>query len=429
MLRTLDRIADARLEACRRWPYAATAILSLIPVSKPDMPHAAAVDARWRLYYNADRLANMGEPELAFVIQHEVSHLLLRHHRRGAKVLKGNCPRRAFLWNAACDIAIHCLLASDGVVIPDGCLTAERYGFADGLSAEEYFGLLMAEEKDQDDPQGSQDSQSPSQDDASPSSGSCSDGQQRPWEDSLEDTPMTPGETEQADGDSAGEGDGDEGLDDTDTDAICQAVAESASNRSGGGSGGLARVADHLIEPAVSIERLLRMAIASTSQKVKSGGGHSSYRRLSRRPAVGGALRARTVTPCPSIAVIIDTSGSMRSDDIALALGMIAKCLRSLSSQDGVRVITGDCYAASDQTAFHPRQVDLVGGGGTDMGELIETVANGKNRPDLILCVTDGVTPWPDRRTAMPVVACLTREFPSRSYPIPSWMKHVCLKR
>lgn len=456
----LDRIADARLEACRRWRYASTAILSLRPVESHQLQAAAAVDARWRMYYNPAVLASESDEDLIFTIQHEVAHLLLRHHKRGAGFLVGNCPNRLELWNIACDVAIHSLLASDGIVVRDDFYTASDFGFDEGLSAEEYFGLLLDRDKEQSDDaddddgsdgqgQGNQAGGSggapgdssesgessdgdgdagngPSDGDDGQSSpgtgGSCADGQQRPWEHSLEESPIS----------SEGEAESDDapaGLGDCDTDAICQAVADAAANGRGQGSGGLSRVADHLVEPEVSIERLLRYAIAATSAKVKSGGGHSSYRRLSRRPAVGGALRARAVTPEPNIAVIIDTSGSMQSDDTALAMGMIAKCLRSLHCQDGVRVITGDCWAASDQRAFHPRQVELVGGGGTDMELIIMDVAGGKNRPDLILCVTDGETPWPDKPTKMPVAACVTRRGPSRYYPIPSWMKTVFLKR
>ena len=49
------------------------------------MPHAAAIDRFGRFYYNADRLKEMTNEELAFVIQHETLHVLMGHPERVQK--------------------------------------------------------------------------------------------------------------------------------------------------------------------------------------------------------------------------------------------------------------------------------------------------------------------------------------------------------
>ena len=41
------------------------------------------------------------------------------------------------------------------------------------------------------------------------------------------------------------------------------------------------------------------------------------------------------------------------------------------------------------------RDVELLGGGGTDMGAGLAKAAELRPRPDLIIVLTDGYTPWP----------------------------------
>ncbi len=68
-------------------------------------------------------------------------------------------------------------------------------------------------------------------------------------------------------------------------------------------------------------------------------------------------------------------------------------------------------YAAD--TAVHcltgplSRQISLTGGGGTDMGGAIATVLAARRVPDLVVVITDGLTPWPARRPRQDVIAVL----------------------
>ena len=477
----LNRVAIARHTACLEWPYAATAILSLTPIISRTMTPTAAVDARWRLYVNPDTLSGWDDKKLTFVMKHEVAHLLLRHHVRGKRVLSPSADQSMFMdWNKAADIAIHSLMEADRLTIPADALRAKMFGFREGLSVEEYYGLLRRK-RDEDSrkamlppPQksASNDGNKPADPGAGPGvdsgtdtdssdhqntdkkpvdlstspkvsddnqheqpadhGGSCSDGQQREWEYSIDEQPFGKGNSSSQDGTGQSEGDGGDsmpgGLGESDTDQICKDVSEAATNGRGVGSGGLARIADHMKEPTFSPERLLRSILAKKLRQSTSGGGTTSYKRPARRPPIAGEIRAKTYRPNPDICFLLDTSGSMGRDDLNLCTGLVSKCLRSLSFNGGVRVVSGDTKVSVDKKIFRATEVKMIGGGGTDMGRLITEIAEGKNPPDLILCATDGITPWPKKKLKVPVVACITRHTMDSYYKVPDWMKVVYLK-
>jgi predicted metal-dependent peptidase len=100
------------------------------------------------LKYNPDWLLSLSADERVAILAHEVLHCSNAHHvRRG--------ERDNDLWNIACDLAVNGLLKDTGFQMPQGVLYAERQGFAEGLSAEEYYDLLPYEPHTQgDDPGG-----------------------------------------------------------------------------------------------------------------------------------------------------------------------------------------------------------------------------------------------------------------------------------
>jgi predicted metal-dependent peptidase len=149
-----------------------------------------------------------------------------------------------------------------------------------------------------------------------------------------------------------------------------------------------------------------------------------SYRRPSRRASVAGnvvlpALRR----PVPEVAVVCDTSGSMTEDLLAMALTEVEGLLRSLGLARQVRVLACDVAVAPAQRVSSARQVELVGGGGTDMGAGIAAAARLRPRPAVTVVLTDGYTPWPAQPPrGMRVVIGLLGE---RAPDAPDWARAV----
>ena len=70
----------------------------------------------------------------------------------------------------------------------------------------------------------------------------------------------------------------------------------------------------------------------------------------------------------------------------------------------------------------------LTGGGGTDIRAGIAAASKLKPQPTLIIVLTDGETPWPDRRPPIPVIIAVIRtprRDPTSAYPIPWWAHTV----
>jgi predicted metal-dependent peptidase len=135
----------------------------------------------------------------------------------------------------------------------------------------------------------------------------------------------------------------------------------------------------------------------------------------------------------PRIAVFVDTSGSMEDDDFGLALGMINKIIGSFRLNDGIHIITGDTEAKTQvHAAGHVSKLKLKGGGGTDVGEIINTgLSLLTATPHVAVAITDGYTEWPklEKDIGLPVLAVITR--PKRDngyYQIPSWIETLYLK-
>ena len=128
--------------------------------------------------------------------------------------------------------------------------------------------------------------------------------------------------------------------------------------------------------------------------------------------------------PVPRVTVIVDTSGSVAEDMLGLAWTEVHGCLRSL----GIRRDLLTVYAA-DVTVHllrgpPQRQKALIGGDGTDMAEAIGAVLAARLVPDLVVVITDGLTPWPAARPCRDVIVALLPTTVDRPAP-PPWAQVV----
>jgi hypothetical protein len=187
--------------------------------------------------------------------------------------------------------------------------------------------------------------------------------------------------------------------------------------------GGLLRWAEEVLRPKVNWRAVLAAELRRAVAEV-SGAVDYSYRRPSRRSAVAGRVVLPALRrPVPEVAVVCDTSGSMTADLLAMVLAEVEGLLRALGLARQVRVLACDTAVAPARRVSSARQVQLFGGGGTDMGAGIAAAAALRPRPGVTVVLTDGYTPWPPQapKGTRVVVGLLGEQAPDA----PPWARAV----
>ncbi|MFE9850593.1 VWA-like domain-containing protein [Streptomyces sp. NPDC005576] len=381
----MEKLMAARLHAVKVRPYLAAALFALHVVEDRSVP-TMAVDAYWRCYVSPGFVARTPLEELAGVWVHEVSHLLRDHHGRSERYAREHekyGPGERLRRNIAADFEINDDIYGDGLPMPTGAVLPSLLRLSHGLLMEEYLrqssmsGLAA--------------------DLAWLDCGSGADGHDRPWELGA---------------------DGARKLSNHQRDAIRFRVAEGIKGRPGNAPEGWRRWADDAFHPPQPWRRLLGAAVRSAAGAPGPGEDHS-YRRPSRRSAaLPGVLLPSLRRMPPRVCVVIDTSGSVSDAELGSALLEVAAIARAVGGRrDAVSVISCDAAAGVAVPLCRAEKIELVGGGGTDLRSGFARALRSRPRPDVIVALTDGQTPWPSAPPPCRTVVGLFPRFagPARS--------------
>ncbi|WP_265295529.1 DUF2201 family putative metallopeptidase [Streptomyces sp. SHP 1-2] len=384
----LDRakLLAARYRAAESRPYLASALYALTVVPSQRV-RTMAVDRYWRCYVAPAFVDATGVEELAGVWIHEAAHLLRDHHGRADRLPAAD-QRDPLRINIAQDCEINDDLVSDGLRLPPGALEPRLFGLPEGLLFERYLPDIPASCPHR------------------PDCGSGAHGAPVPWD---------LGERGGQDGQDAEGGAGTTGLGPAEAEALRRRTAQAirAHPRSRGTvPAGWRRWAEQLLEPTVDWRTALTGAVREAAAWA-GGAVDYTYRRPSRRtPALGGRVVLPSLRrPLPRVAVVVDTSGSMGEDDLAAALAEVSGVLREVGvggNRVTVLACDADVHAVARVTAVD--QVELAGGGGTDMTVGIRRALAAQDPPNIVVVLTDGHTPWPPEPVSARLIAALIGE-------------------
>jgi predicted metal-dependent peptidase len=384
-------------------PYLAHALYALVPVAEPAIPRMTC-DERWRLYVNPDWLTATDVPDIGRELAHLTWHLLLDHADRARD--QHVDASTAQQWTEATDATIvHTLQA--GGLSPADLVGASDLGLPEARSAEEYFALISRLEVPPE----------PDRPDQSPvpptvGCGSAGDGVRREHE-------LPP------DADVGG-------IETEDARDIRRRVAieyDAFERQHGRGDrpGDALRWSKRILEPTVRWEPLLAGAVRRAAGWA-NGRTDYTYSRPSRRQSTSPRILLPGMRrPLPSVAVVIDTSGSVDDTLLGQALGEVEGALRGLGvGESSLAVFSCDAAVHQVQRVRRASDAQLAGGGGTDMRVGIRAAHQQRPRPDVIVVLTDGWTPWPEQPPpGSAVIAGLLgrdrRELP----PTPDWATRV----
>jgi predicted metal-dependent peptidase len=385
----LDRakLAAARLWASAQMPYLASALFACEIVPETGTG-TVSIDQGWRLHADARAVDKLDVPELGRLVIHLCGHVVRSHgdRARAAGVRKDIDRAR---WTRCADAEINDDLPPELIAqsAPD---TPQRLGFVPGKLAEDYYAPTMDGFREWD-------------------CGSGADGDPRPGEDDT------------------GRGLGPQarkllGL------QVALEIQSQEAREPGSVPGGWRRWAEMMLPSKVDWRRMLaaevRRAVARAAGQVDY-----SYRRPARRADLTPELLLPAMhRPLPEIAVVCDTSNSMHDELLGRALSEIDAVIKRTGLRNRqVRVLAVDTTVQAVQRASSALQLELAGGGGTDMGAGIAAAAALTPRPSVLIVLTDGFTPWPERPPrGIPVIVGLLKQGAEHGlWPAPEWARVI----
>lgn len=431
-------VTKAKLTAKGWMPYLSHVLSSMRTYIGHEVP-TMAVDDIGRLYVNEDWVQKFTPKQVAYVLLHEVLHVVLSHARRRKAVIPNPNEETAYYWNVAADLCIQQMLArhhaayepESGIKI-EGSIEGVPFlsipGLKRGMTTEAYFSVLMSyfgnkpkvpqpqgggvlpvPRNDGDGGSGDTQAGNPGDQDAEQGepqaldpkhAGSGSDGIKRPYEkpSKLAEQAMMESKLREVE---------------------VKAEQQEASSP-GTVPGELRESLKARLHPQPDPFDQLRSVVAR-SVASPLGADEHTYRRLNRRQPLNAARLRGVVRFAPECSVILDTSGSMCDDSTqARALSAVAQGLRKVQRP---RIVQFDTRVTDAKRLSSMKHFEWCGGGGTDMAEAIEQ-EDREQKPDAIVLITDSETGWPDKKPKARVIVAVCRKSPWEKR-IPAWAKVV----
>lgn len=336
----------------RRPQDAFFATLALRLRAEPDWDCPTAATDGQKLLYNPEWFAGLAAEACQGVVAHEVLHCALTHHSRR----QARDPTR---WNIAADLSVNPILLDAGYALPAGRFMPGEGRFVDlprGKSAEAYYALVPAE-----DPSGGRE----------PGSGGDPGGcgaVREPGDGSPAATRQSAAEWQ-----------------------IAVTQARLVAQQRGSLPGGLDRLVEQVLQPAVDWREVLRSFVAQHARNDYSW--LPPNRRFIHAGLYLPGLRSEELG---DVVLAVDTSGSIGPDVLdrfaAEAQGILDAydCTLHIVHHDR-RVQRVDTWQPSDG----PLELHPVGGGGTDHRPVFAMIEREGWRPTCLVCLTDLASVFP----------------------------------
>ena len=334
------------------------------------------------LHINTEWTKSIPDDEIFGVLAHEIMHSMLRHAERGG-------GKQEEFWGMAADMAINASLVQSDIKLPGGALLPPREHYE--AAAEELYTLLLEEQIN-----------APKNYDPDKATQGCmpQKGNQQ-GEDQSQGQGEAPGESGDGEGEGDGEGQG-QGKSDGETAsnrAFGEMIAQAQNYSRGTGT---AKVMARMFAPKpvkTLWERLIRK-VANRAQ-AKGGRDTQSFTRVNRRSGSSDIIFPGWQSTSPTVAVLIDTSGSVSDEMLRASLSSVIKIAGLTSVRMFLALHDGVCYYSgwlNPETTVEKLSTLCTARGGTDPRGAFEALAKAKGRFDAAVYLTDGeVGTYPDK--------------------------------
>ena len=377
-MKPIEKVIAGRVRLLFRTVFFGTLITHLQLKEVPDLnPPTMATDGR-SLFFHPEFSEKLSKPEMEFVLAHEVLHLaLLSHLRRGTRDPK--------LWNYATDYCINLLLKDEHFQLLPDCLIDEKFR---DWSAEKIYNWF------QDNP------------DEQPQGGGSSVGEVM----------------------DAGTGDGGEPMtaeqvaaETSRMKAQIQAAVQ-AARKAGNLPGSIENLIEEICAPRANWKEILRRFV---TEKAYSDWNFAqcNTRILAQTGIITPVLDGDELG---ELALIVDTSGSVREEELQQFGGEISDILESYPCKVSIvycdtRVNRVDEFSNEDL----PLQFHIVGRGGTQMLPAFQYVTDNLDECAAIILYSDShVFDWAEiPQPDCPVLMAHTER--NVSTDTPEWVERI----
>lgn len=376
----LYKITKARTELIRTQPFFGTLALrlKLCEIDSSIVPVMGTDGAN--LFYNADAVSKMSQPETIGVVMHEVlhcafQHMWRRHHRNANK------------WNQACDYVINSIILEQRYSLPKGRLWNSKYN---GMSAEEVYEKLPNDE--------------------SSNKGAGSDG----WDFGSSLDPSVPnpetGKRQSASAAAAASKDWE----------IATKQAAHIAKQRGLLPGSIGTLVEELLQPQIPWrQQLWRFFNQRKPDRI-------SWNKPNRRLIAQGIyMPSKRFIPTGDVVIAVDTSGSISDEELQIFASEIKEIHKALQPKKmWVADVDTEIHdRVKEYTQYDEPQFTYVGRGGTDFEPVFQWVKENNINPDALVYLTDGYAPWPKEIPNYPVLWVITNHDVK-----PDWGEHLILE-
>ena len=362
-----------------------------------------------KFLYSPAFISSLSIPELAYVVSHEVGHVVMHHFDRGLPTK----PWERALYNAAADLAINSLFKpregikevpalKEDIKLPDGTVLASKgspsallpskFGLPDLLSLEHYYGLLLDKYRQAMEEQPGDEGDSPQKGSGKGQSGPGGDG----------DSGSDP---EGGEGDPKKDSPADMGHASWKNDEIAKAIAKEwvdtvdRLEKWGDTPGSVKASVMAAQKASVRWDQLLREKYGQMTSTKRV----STYKRPSRR--FGYPWCSKKTEPRDKKLVMIDTSGSISDRDLSRFKAETDR----LAEEQVVEYMTFDTVLHMEEALpWDPGlEFRFKGRGGTDVGPALKYAAEHGYQDCIVL--TDGYFEAPAVTTGVNVLWVITK--------------------
>jgi len=380
-------LSNRRRELMNRYPFVAHIAMGLELVPCRDSRMSTAATDGNSIFFDIEFLSTLTKDEQLFVFGHEVWHNVLQHSMR-----KENRDHQLF--NIATDIEINQLLEADGFTMPkDGC-TYKKYGLPAGLSAEEYYDLLVKNgSRPKYQPQSGGGSQGK---DSKSGQQSSSNGVSGQFDDMIYDGETADDQSDKKSSDKYGKVGHDSDYQPKPSKEASERIRELAvaaaqmiERQRGNLPGHIAGVVKNLTEVEVSWQEMLQQHIT------KCLGDKRQWNPPNRRHVWHDSYLQSRRGQKLKIAVGIDTSGST-NPDLTKFLSELNSLVETFGNyelhmiQCDTKVQDYTLYDDSNRLDVENNGVEMHGGGGTELRPIFNYIADNELEVDAVVMFTDG---------------------------------------